>query len=147
MVLCLTAGAAVAGETTDSGHTGFVPVAGENVPLATGGVMQRMTVSGICMAEDAASPLHGTSVMCGGVIVVAADGTAQAGGGSCHFINTGGDVAIGWWKQESAEGGAWGLMGGTGKFEGIKGKGSFINNPPLADGTFVNDWEITWKIE
>ena len=34
VALCMTAGVAVAGETTDSGHTGFVPVATENVALA-----------------------------------------------------------------------------------------------------------------
>ena len=111
VALCMTAGVAVAGETTDSGHTGFVPVATENVALADGSVMQRMTVSGICMADDSASPLHGTSIMCGGVFIAAADGTPLTGGGSCHFISSDGDVALGWWKQKSETGGAWGLMG------------------------------------
>jgi hypothetical protein len=147
VAVVITAGVALAGETEDSGHTAFVPVWSEDIALPNGHVMQRMTVSGICMADDAASPLNGTSINCGGVFIAAADGTSVAAGGSCHFISSAGDVALGWWNQTTEGAGVWGLMGGTGAFAGIKGKGSYTNNPPLPDGSFINDWAISWKVE
>ena len=52
-----------------------------------------------------------------------------------------------WWKQTSEAGGVWGLMGGTGAFEGITGKGNYTSQPPLPNGSWVNNWDISWKIE
>jgi hypothetical protein len=146
-ILCLIAGTAVAGEGTDSGHTAFVPGASQQMKLPNGQVMQHIQASGINVSENADSPLSGCSITCEGVLVAGADGSAQGGSGSCHLVNAGGDVAFAWWKQTSPEGGVWGLMGGTGIFDGVTGKGNYAGRPPLPNGSWINDWDISWKKE
>jgi hypothetical protein len=146
-ILCLVAGAAIADEGRDSGRTAFVPTASEQLELPNGHMMQRVEASGINITDDAESPLNGNGITCEGVFIAGADGSAEGGGGSCHLINADGDVAFAWWKQTSEAGGVWGLMGGTGSFEGISGKGNYTSKPPLPNGSWVNKWDISWKIE
>jgi hypothetical protein len=146
-ILCLIAGAAIAGEGADAGSTAFVPLTSEQVALPNGQTMQRIEASGINMTKDAESPLNGSGITCEGVFIAGPDGTAQGGGGSCHLVTADGDVAFAWWKQTSEGSGVWGLMGGTGSFEGITGKGNYAGRPPLPNGSWINDWDISWKIK
>jgi hypothetical protein len=115
--------------------------------LPNGHMMQHIQASGINMADDAESPLHGCSITCEGVFIADAEGASQAGSGSCYLTSASGDVALAWWKQTSEQGGDWGLMGGTGVFEGITGKGKYASRTPLPNGSWINDWDISWKIE
>lgn len=146
-IFCLIAGAAFAGEGMDKGSTAFVPGASEQMALPNGHMVQRIAASGINMSEDADSPLNGCSITCEGVVIADANGNDQAGAGSCHLTNASGDVALAWWKRTSEAGGVWGLMGGTGVFEGITGKGNYTSRAPLPNGSWINDWDLTWKHE
>ncbi len=146
-ILCLMAGAASAGEGNDHGTTAFVPGAGAEMELPNGHMMQRIEASGINMTDDADSPLNGCAITCEGVFIADAEGGNQAGGGSCHLTNASGDVALAWWKRTSETGGVWGVMGGTGVFDGLTGKGNYTSRAPLPNGSWINDWDLTWKRE
>jgi hypothetical protein len=146
-ILCLIAVPALAGEGMDTGTTAFVPGTSQQMALPNGHVMQHIQASGINMAENGDSPLNGCSITCEGVNIADADGDDQAGAGSCHLVNANGDVALAWWKRTSDAGGVWGLMGGTGVFEGITGKGTYASRAPLPNGSWINEWDISWKTE
>lgn len=146
-ILCLVAGAAFAGEGKDQGTTAFVPGSGAEMALPNGQMMQRIEASGINMTDDGDSPLNGCSITCEGIFIADSAGKNQAGGGSCHLTNASGDVALAWWKRTSEAGGVWGVMGGTGVFEGMTGKGHYTSRPPLPNGSWVNEWDLDWKRE
>ncbi len=63
----------------------------------------------------------------------------------CGGVDADGDVWTIWYGGDE-DGGDWGYMGGTGKFEGIKGGGTFSAESQWSDGRGINSWEGTYTL-
>ena len=75
-------------------------------------------------------------------LVEAVSSAFALGDGRLVLIDADGDVAFAWYSEDR-----WGFIGGTGKFEGIIGEGTYKTATAWPDGKFVNVWEITWSVE
>ncbi len=131
---------AVAAEVKGSGTVTYVPVATAVTKLASGGSLIKSHIKGVILANDTASPIHLAAQDCDGVTILAASGQQTAAAGSCHAVDADGDV---WtlWYHNSAAGNNWGVIGGTGKFDGITGGGTTSPMANLPDGRFVISWD------
>ena len=65
--------------------------------------------------------------------------------GYCDFVNVDGDAWTAWYKGEQ-DGGVWGYLVGTGKFEGIQGEGTYKVGESWADGRGINYWDVTYTL-
>jgi hypothetical protein len=144
LLLTLTSEAR-AQERSDKGNFTFVTVSSEEMPLGDGGVLTRTVQAGMVFAEDSASPFNRSATTCTGSTVVNAGGQATVVTGHCDMVDESGDV---WtiWYSGGAEGGEWGFLGGTGKFDGVEGGGPFSADAQWADGRGINAWEATYTL-
>ena len=69
-----------------------------------------------------------------------ATGRGTVVSGHCDGVDADGDVWTIWYGGDE-DGGDWGYMGGTGKFEGIEGGGTFSAESQWSDGRGINSWE------
>jgi len=139
LLLSLTTGSP-AQERSHSGDFAFMTTASEEMPLSDGQVLMRVVQSGMVFADDPASPIDRTATTCTGSTVMDATGRATVVSGHCDGVNADGDVWTIWYGGDE-DGGDWGYMGGTGKFEGIKGGGTFSAESQWSDGRGINSWE------
>jgi len=115
------------------------------MPLADGTVLVRVVQAGVVLADDAASPIDRTATTCSGSSVMDASGVAVVVSGVCDGVAADGSVWTAWYGGDQ-EGGAWGFMGGTGKYEGIEGRGTFSAGEQWSDGRGINSWEGTYTL-
>jgi hypothetical protein len=92
-------------------------------------------------AADDTNPVHAVSGLCFGAIEII--GSLASGGGNCVFKDAGGDQISSAWKIDGfgAEGalvGTYVYTGGSGKFDGLRGGGSFSSVTEQATGKFLN---------
>jgi hypothetical protein len=139
LLLSLTTGSP-AQERSHSGDFAFMTTASEEMPLSDGQVLMRVVQSGMVFADDPASPIDRTATTCTGSTVMDATGRATVVSGHCDGVDADGDVWTIWYGGDE-DGGDWGYMGGTGKFEGIKGGGTFSAESQWSDGRGINSWE------
>ncbi len=132
-------------ERSDSGDFAFVTASSEEMPLSQGHVLMRVVQSGVVFADDPASPMDRTATTCTGSMVMDATGQATVVSGHCDGVNADGDVWTAWYAGNQ-DGGAWGFMGGTGKFEGIEGRGTFSAEVQWSDGRGINSWKVTYTV-
>jgi hypothetical protein len=127
-------------EQSHSGDFAFVTTSSEEMSLNDGTVLTRVVQSGVVIADDSSSPIDRTATTCTGSTVMDASGSATVISGHCDGVDGDGDV---WtiWYGGNQDGGDWGYMGGTGKFDGIKGRGTFSAESQWADGRGINSWE------
>ena len=146
MVALGAAGPAQAQSGSGGGTVTYIPAHQEKMELADGTMMVHQHLKGVVLAEGASVPFHMSSQDCIGSNIMDAEGMLIDGYGHCRGIDADGDV---WfiWYHNSPDGNSWGLMGGTGKFEGIEGGGTTQANPPTADGRLVITWEGTWTMK
>ena len=90
----------------------------------------------------AENPLAGLTGPCFGMFEIA--GGAVEGGGYCTFDDPEGSRAIIRWTAEEAAspaemGGSWTLLGGSGKWAGASGGGSFALTTDTDTGRFTNE--------
>ena len=119
--------------------------ASEEMPLGDGHVLMRVVQSGMVFADDPASAIDRTATTCTGSTVMDATGRATVVSGHCDGVDANGDVWTAWYGGDE-DGGDWGFMGGTGKFEGIEGRGTFSAEVQWADGRGINSWEVTYTL-
>ena len=139
LLLSLTTGSP-AQERSHSGDFAFITTASEEMPLSDGQVLMRVVQSGMVFADDPASPIDRTATTCTGSTVMDATGRATVVSGHCDGVDADGDVWTIWYGGDE-DGGDWGYMGGTGKFEGIEGGGTFSAESQWSDGRGINSWE------
>jgi hypothetical protein len=139
LLLSLTTGSP-AQERSHSGDFAFMTTASEEMPLSDGQVLMRVVQSGMVFADDPASPIDRTATTCTGSTVMDATGRATVVSGHCDGVDADGDVWTIWYGGDE-DGGDWGYMGGTGKFEGIEGGGTFSAESQWSDGRGINSWE------
>ena len=145
LFLALAPGAP-AQERSDSGDFTFLTTSSEEMPLSDGHVLMRVVQSGMVFADDPASPLDRSATTCSGSTVLDASARATVVSGHCDMVDADGDVWTAWYAGKQ-DGGVWGFMGGTGKFEGIKGRGTFSAEAQWADGRGINAWEVTYTLK
>ena len=144
LLLCLAPGSP-AQERSHSGDFAFMTTASEEMPLSDGQVLMRVVQSGMVFADDSSSPIDRTATTCTGSTVMDATGRATVVSGHCDGVDADGDVWTAWYGGDE-DGGDWGYMGGTGKFEGIEGGGTFSAESQWSDGRGINSWEGTYTL-
>ncbi len=127
-------------ERSDSGDFAFMTTSSEEMPLTDGHVLMRVVQSGMVFADDSSSPLNRSATTCSASMVLDASTEAIVVSGHCDAVDADGDVWTIWYAGDQ-QGGDWGYMGGTGKFEGIKGGGTFSAESEWSDGRGINSWE------
>ena len=146
VAVLLLAAPSAAQERKDSGSYAAVPGASDSYKLADGSTVEGSPSAGFLVTDDASSPLHLVGMSCAGSSVVNSDGNSSSGGGHCVIVDQAGDVIWAWWRGDQ-NGGTWGFMGGTGKFAGVKGDGTWMNDREFPGGKFINKWKMTWQVK
>ena len=132
-------------EQSHSGSFAFTTTSSDEMPLSDGQVLVRVVQTGLVLADDPTSPIDRTATLCTGSTVMDASGMATVISGVCDGVDADGSVWTAWYGGDQ-QGGAWGYMGGTGKFEGIKGGGTFSAEVQWSDGRGINSWEGTYTL-
>jgi hypothetical protein len=132
-------------ERSDSGDFAFLTTSSEEMPLSDGNVLMRVVQSGMVFADDSTSPLDRSATTCSGSMVMDTSARATVISGHCDMVDTDGDVWTIWYAGDQ-DGGDWGFMGGTGKFEGVEGRGIFSAEFQWSDGRGINSWEGTYTL-
>ena len=146
----LVAGVAVltpparAADVAASGRNMFVNKVLESFKLPDGNMASRVLSSGFITADDPASPLSLASMTCSGTSVTRAEATVR-GAGTCDSVDADGDLAFYWWRYDDKSGGRWGFLGGTGKWSGVEGGGTYAPGQAWKDGRTSNTWKGSWK--
>ena len=144
LYLALAPGSA-AQENSDSGSFSFSTASSEEMPLSEGIVLMRVVSSGMILADDPASPLNRSATTCSGSTVINAATQTAATAGYCDMVNADGDVWTAWYEGDQ-DGGVWGFLVGTGKFEGVQGEDMYRVGDGWADGRGINYWEVTYTL-
>jgi hypothetical protein len=148
MIVCLSvlAGAAAAQTYELKGHSTWFPVSETTATLADGRTVTRQVLSGTAMNDDPDTPLSKASQDCMFTTVTAADGRSFSSGGYCDGMDADGDV---YWAygHASEKGGKWYYLGGTGKFEGLTGGGTYELALQWPDGKVLATWEGTGTLK
>lgn len=110
--------------------------------LPDGRTVTRQVSKGTAIADDPNTPLSLASQNCMFTTVTAADGKTFSSGGLCDGIDKDGDV---YWAIGKADqnGSKWHYLGGTGKFEGLEGGGTYQLALEWPDGKVLATWEGT----
>jgi len=132
-------------ERSDSGSFSFSTTSSEEMPLNDGTVLLRVVQSGMVLADDPASPLNRSATTCSSTTVIDTATQAAVTAGYCDPVDVDGDMWSIWYKAD-VDGGTWGFLVGTGKFEGIQGEGTFWAGEAWADGRGINYWEVTYTL-
>jgi hypothetical protein len=143
MVMAGIALPAAAGEESGAGTVTYGPANVENTQLPDGSLMQRSHIKGIVLCDDTDNFMHLVAQDCFGTTLVSPSGEAT-GNGYCDAVDGDGDRYWIWWHN-SPKGNKWGFMGGTGKFDGVKGGGTTTPLAQMADGRTAITWEGTWS--
>jgi hypothetical protein len=133
-----------AADVTGQGTTTFVATPLGSSPLADGRSIGWAHLKGVILAEN--TPFHLANQDCTGATIVDDKGTQLEGGGSCDGVDRDGDVWWIWWHN-TPESRTWGLIDGTGKFEGIRGGGTSEVLAATVDGRLTISWEGTWTVK
>ena len=133
-------------EISGGGYAAYMQTGANSVDLADGGTRVDQTLDGYVMTDDPDNPFHLTAQDCASTNLMNADGSLQRSSGYCASRDSEGDMY--WiWFWNAPEESQWGLIGGTGKFEGITGGGTSEAVAADPDGRFVVLWEGTWTMQ
>jgi hypothetical protein len=112
---------------------------GKNAMLTASPDLTIMTgeLRGMVTPESGFKPLENMAVRCMGYQRIMQG--KLAGSGACVMTNPAGDTLIGESTDAPDKPSVWTFLGGTGKFQGISGSGTYqmtAMSKPTADGTF-----------
>lgn len=129
---------------TSKGHATYVQT-GESFKLPDGRSAMRQTSRGFVMTDDPNDPLNMTSQNCVGTALMTSAGAPATAYGYCDAVDRDGNVWWIWWST-AGETGKWGFLGGTGKFDGVKGGGTTRTAAVWpAEGKLVITWDGAWE--
>ena len=135
-----------AAEWKGGGTVTYVPVKVEQSTLPSGQTVVRTDLSGVVLADDTSNPFHLAGQTCEGTTIISAKGPSAAG--YCNTIDKDGDAWWIWWRGEGkGKGGVWEFVDGTGKYKGIKGKGTTTTLVRFPDGRQVLRWQGSWRLK
>ncbi len=138
---------AVAGETgATSGYLAFQK--SEQINSSRGGTnVVTRTLVGVSHAKEKGGPLDKAQFRCHMTFVVVSGSKAPAtGSGYCHGIGSAGDT---WAMLLSGDeaGGKWKFLDGTGRYDLIKGLGTWQHKGSPRDNTERYEWEGKWELK
>jgi hypothetical protein len=143
-ICCVFALAGSAGAETYEldGQSTWNPVSVSTITLEDGRTVTRQVLNGTAINHDPGTPLSFASQDCMFTTVTSADGKSFSSGGYCDGIDKDGDV---YWAYGKAteNGGKWWYLGGTGKFEGLEGGGTYQLALEWPDGKVMATWDGT----
>jgi hypothetical protein len=142
--IVLVTSSARAADVTASGKNMFVNKVLESFKLPDGNMAMRVLSSGFITADDPANPLSLASMTCSGTSVNRGETTVR-GAGTCDSVDADGHIAFFWWRFDEGSGGQWGFLGGTGKWTGVEGGGTYAPGQAWKDGRSSNTWKGSWK--
>lgn len=147
LVISLTLTFAVAAaEGKGQGTVTYINVSDDSSKRADGSMLVRNHSKGVVLCDDDSAPIHMNAQDCYGTNIIGADGNLIVASGYCDAADKDGDMWWIWWRSEGGKD-TWGFMGGTGKFEGIKGGGTTSTLAMYPDGRQVISWEGTWQMK
>ncbi len=125
----------------------------EMTEMADGSMVQLVHYTSAMLTADPDHPSNNTLADCFGELRIGADGVVTSGSGSCFAKTTDGHGFSYWWQVEKAATadcpalcGVFGYFGGFGRFDGIKGKGSWMTEADFPGvgslGSFENSYSI-----
>ncbi len=135
---------AVSAQTAISGRNAFYPQWSETTDLPNGHKLIRTHGSGFGLGSEG-SPFALTNLNCRGTIHASAEGVPQSMTGHCDAIDAEGDTWAAWYAGDGTTG-KWGFMGGSGKFDGVEGGGTYKMEAQWSDGKWTSTWEGSYKL-
>jgi hypothetical protein len=120
--------------------------------LPDGRQIVRVASDGFVVTERPANfPVPVYKHHCVGTLVRSADGRTTTGWGYCDSFDADGDVHWHYWSGSGEPGsmhGTYSIIGGTGKFKGAKGSGTWKNTGKgWADGSWTDTFEGTIELQ
>ena len=104
---------------------------------------------GVMVSENPNSPWYQATFLSHGTTLIDAEGKVLGDVALCEMTDPDGDTTwmmISWWYAEGP--GQFQLVQGTGKWEGITGKGKTIGSVrERNDDHFMPEWEMNWEIK
>ena len=125
-----------------TGRSVMVATVLDTTKLANGTTVRHTHSKGFTVSNDPGSPFDGA---CEDVFlsdVLAADGTVVSSTASGDGVDRDGDA---WSFVSGTQPGTWVYAGGTGKFKGIEGGGTYKLEKEWPDGRAIYSWEGTIK--
>lgn len=129
---------------TTKGGNALIPDALSTVDLPDGNMLVRSTSNGFIWTEDDNVVGGNGALACYGSNTMSPEGEQLDGSGTCEGVDPDGDIWWLWWNGGME--GEFGFTGGTGKYAGITGGGTWKAQLRYPDGSFTNDWEGSWTI-
>lgn len=118
--------------------------------LKDGSYLEVGVQQGVLISENPDSPRSFATVYDRGTTVRAADGTQLGDVMLLEDVDVEGNMVWlyhEWWYDPEIENGTYDILGGTGKWEGIKGQGSAVGHLfHRNDDHWMTTWELSWDI-
>lgn len=144
-ILILSAGSLNAQTTyTTTGGNALMPEVLSTVELPDGNMLVRTLAHGFSWSNEEAAVGGNGALECYGSSTMSPEGAQLDGSGTCEAIDPDGDIWWLWW--DGGMDGRFGFTGGTGKYAGIEGSGTWKLQTMFADGKNTNTWEGTWTL-
>lgn len=137
---------AEAAEFKGAGTNVYVPANSDVNQISEEMSLLRTQSRTIILSEDSEVPFHLAPQDCSGTYILDKDQEITGGNGYCDSVDSDGDVWWMWWKLDG-EKGSWGVLGGTGKYDGMTGGGTTEILSQSPDGRFALQWEGSWKMK
>jgi hypothetical protein len=101
--------------------------------------------SGIYFSTDPSLPFNKSNFECTASFHVPANDPEGRGYGQCVGIDLDGNL---WWiaYEGGRNSGTWHFLGGTGRYDGITGAGTWTAIPATGPRKFVTTWEGEWSL-
>ena len=126
LVAMLAAGAANAGDRiTENGHEALVTDLWETLELGEGHSVALWRGRGIAYSDNPDSPMHLAVLDCAGSFEFMADGKSRDSGHCSYTTRDGDKLFDSWWRAPDMEVSRYEWIGGTGKWAGISGGGTY----------------------
>ena len=138
--------AAAAEEHAVSGTVTYLITPLSTAPAANGGKFMQNQLKGVILSNDSSSALHLGAHDCSGTSLYDAKDMLVQGAGSCSAVDADGDIWWSWYHNTSTER-RWTVIGGTGKYAGMTGKGTVTVLGASPDGRLVISWQGTSSIK
>ena len=142
----LTMAPVQAKELKVSGINTYVPTTSDVTPLTDEANLLRTQSRSVLVTDDTKVPFYLSTQDCSGTYLLDANGQVDTGYGYCDVVDGDNDI---WWLSWETKGddGTWQVLGGTGKYEGMTGKGTSKVLSQTADGRFALRWEGTANLK
>lgn len=144
VAVLFTSTIAVSAQTAISGRNVFYPQSTETTDLPNGHKLIRSHGSGFGLGPEG-SPFALTNLNCRGTIHANAEGVSYSITGHCDAVDAEGDTWTAWYAGDGSNG-SWGFMGGSGKFDGLEGSGTYDTEAQWPDGKWTSTWEGTYEV-